>query len=41
VNGIVAYTDSVHFSATMSRTMTNALTPYLDWLTAPRPQVSR
>jgi peptidoglycan/LPS O-acetylase OafA/YrhL len=34
VDGIIAYTDFLHFSATMSFALTDALTPYLDWLTA-------
>ncbi len=36
INGIVAYTDYEHMSATMSRALTGQLTPYFDWLTAPR-----
>jgi peptidoglycan/LPS O-acetylase OafA/YrhL len=34
VDGIIAYTDFLHLSATMSVALTEALTPYLDWLTA-------
>jgi peptidoglycan/LPS O-acetylase OafA/YrhL len=34
VDGIIAYTDFVHLSATMSVALTEDLTPYLDWLTA-------
>ena len=34
IDGIIAYTDHLHFSATMSVALTDALTPYLDWLTA-------
>jgi peptidoglycan/LPS O-acetylase OafA/YrhL len=34
VDGIIAYTDQVHLSATMSVALAEALTPYLDWLTA-------
>jgi peptidoglycan/LPS O-acetylase OafA/YrhL len=47
VDGIIAYTDFLHFSTTMSVTLTEALTPYLDWLTAetagarPRPSELR
>lgn len=33
VDGIVAYTDFLHLSATMSVALTEALTPYLNWLT--------
>jgi len=34
VDGIIAYTDFLHLSVTMSVALTDALTPYLDWLTA-------
>jgi peptidoglycan/LPS O-acetylase OafA/YrhL len=34
VDGIIAYTDQLHLSATMAVALTEALTPYLDWLTA-------
>jgi peptidoglycan/LPS O-acetylase OafA/YrhL len=37
INGIVAYTDEFHISATMARTLSGTLAPYLDWLTEPRP----
>ena len=39
INGIVAYTDGAHISATMSRTLASALAPYFDWLIAARPQI--
>ena len=40
INGIVAYTDELHISATMARTLVSgALAPYLDWLVEPRPQI--
>jgi peptidoglycan/LPS O-acetylase OafA/YrhL len=41
IDGIVAYTDYEHISATMARALTGALVPYLDWLTAPRPMGGR
>ena len=34
VDGIIAYTDFLHLSVTMSVAFTEALTPYLDWLIA-------
>jgi hypothetical protein len=34
LDGIIAYTDQVHLSATMSVALAEALTSYLDWLTA-------
>jgi peptidoglycan/LPS O-acetylase OafA/YrhL len=34
VDGIIAYTDQLHLSATMAVALTEPLTPYLDWLTA-------
>jgi hypothetical protein len=37
VDGIIAYTDSLHLSATMSVALTEALTPYLDWLLPKQP----
>jgi peptidoglycan/LPS O-acetylase OafA/YrhL len=36
VGDTIAYTDHVHFSASMARGMSGELGPYLDWLTAPR-----
>ena len=36
VNGIIAYTDYMHISRTMSLAMVQALRPYLEWLAAPR-----
>jgi hypothetical protein len=38
VDGIVAYTDYLHLTTTMSHALAGYLEPYLDWLTADRPR---